>query len=325
MIAILTDPSIGGNFLNWSIYYLAGHSHYYSAINKKLTPVSGNPLTDKNAHNFLANLPDSLEEFNEILGNLLTNQSPYNTIYFHVFSNNHKFPNETSDAIKKLLPHVSKTLLVTVDSNHSLYQCSFFKRSDTGSSFDNLAVKLTTDHEKHFDFVKYWFKSSISVWGESNFNHVWDSREFLALNFRPFDVVKITDHIDLNHDHYAINAIELWDRFDETVGDVFKYLELKINIDNFNKWKTIYQAWKKNHKDRLLFAWYFDTIINYIINGYSLDLARFKLNLYQEAAIQHQLIYKHNLNLKTWQLEKFTNTQQLHELLEPNSHLLSKY
>ena len=53
-----------------------------------------------------------------------------------------------------------------------------------------------------------------------------------------------------------------------------------------------------------------------------MDLTRFDLDVIQEAFIQRELIYKHNLNLKTFQLEKFINTQQLHNLLEPNIHPL---
>ena len=51
-----------------------------------------------------------------------------------------------------------------------------------------------------------------------------------------------------------------------------------------------------------------------------MDLEKFNLDLMQEAAIQRELIYNYSLNLKTWQLEKFTNTKQLHNLLEPNLH-----
>ena len=51
-----------------------------------------------------------------------------------------------------------------------------------------------------------------------------------------------------------------------------------------------------------------------------MDLEKFNLDLMQEAAIQRELIYNYSLNLKTWQLEKFTNTKQLHGLLEPNLH-----
>jgi len=57
-----------------------------------------------------------------------------------------------------------------------------------------------------------------------------------------------------------------------------------------------------------------------------MDLSRFELNLNQEASIQHVLIYKYDLNLKTWGLEKFpNNTKKLHELLEPNIHKITQY
>jgi hypothetical protein len=119
--------------------------------------------------------------------------------------------------------------------------------------------------------------------------------------------------------------MELWNTFDLTVDRLFEYLDVKINLENFKRWIDVYNQWKKLHKDRLFFSWYFDIIIQYIIDGYNFDLRRFNLDLYQEAAIQHALIYKHGLNLKTWQLEKFTSTQQLHALLEPSTHSLTQY
>ena len=50
-----------------------------------------------------------------------------------------------------------------------------------------------------------------------------------------------------------------------------------------------------------------------------MDLTRFNLDIVRESTIQHVLIYKHGLTLKSWGLEKFpNNTQDLHLLLEPN-------
>jgi hypothetical protein len=51
-----------------------------------------------------------------------------------------------------------------------------------------------------------------------------------------------------------------------------------------------------------------------------MDLNRFNLDIVQEAAIQHILLYKHSLSIKTWQLEKFNNTKQINALLEPNTY-----
>ena len=327
MIAILADTCVGGTFLNWSIYYLAGQRQYYSAYKQKLMPVVKNPLAGKNAHGFLSNHVPSTERFEKILKILVDHKSSHlHTIYVHTFLEAIKpYHQETADAIKKLLPYVSKTILVTSSPEQALYQCKFNSRANKTPSRNNHKIWLTEDHEISEDFISYFFGDSKKVWDELDLKNSWDQREFLALNFRPFDLVGMKENLDLSKDHYHINTMELWDRFDESVGDLFQYLEMDINDKNFKKWIDIYREWKKLHKDRLFFIWYFDIIIDYVIKGYNLDLGRFNLDLYQEAAIQHALIYRHNLNLKTWQLEKFTNTRQLHELLEPNIHPLSKY
>jgi len=320
MIAIFTDPAIGGTFLEWSIYYLAGHSHYYSVHEKTQIPVISNPLTDINAHKFSSNMIANVKTAEQIIPEIIN--QPYNiqTLYFNYFS-------KAAPYIKQLLPVISKSIIVTVSPEQVLYRCRFNTRvgSDPTPSIINNDIMLTNDHDRFKDFINGFFKNSKIIWDQQNLKDTWDVREFLALNFRPFDTIKITGEIDLDIDHYHINAIELWDRFDDSVADLFRYLELDINVENFKKWAKVYQQWKKIHKDRILFTWYFDIIVDYVIKGHNLDLRRFNLDICQEAAIQHALIYRHNLNLKTWQLEKFTNTRQLHELLEPNIHSLSQY
>jgi hypothetical protein len=327
MIAILTDPGVGGTFLNWSIHYLAGHSHYYSAYKQQLIPVINNPLTEKNAHNFLPNQVSDTIYFEKILKSLIDHKSSYlNTIYFHNFTSaTASHHQDTTNAVKKLLPHIAKTILLTSSPEQALYQCKFELRSSDNPSWKNHNILLDNKHEIFDDFVEYFFKDSKQKWDELNLKDPWDIREFLALNCRPFNIVRMINNLDLTHDHYHVNTMELWNRFDASVGDLFRYLEIDIDDNNFEKWLGIYQQWKKIHYDRLLFVWYFDTILDYVINGYKLDLTRFNLDICQEAAIQHALIYRHNLNLKTWQLKKFTNTRQLHELLEPNIHPLSQY
>ena len=66
--------------------------------------------------------------------------------------------------------------------------------------------------------------------------------------------------------------------------------------------------------------WYVDEIVDDILYNRPRNLIDFDLDLLQEAIIQQKLIKTYNLNLKNWQLECFTNTQQLHSLLEPNIH-----
>ena len=318
MIAILTDPGVGGTFLNWTLHYLSGHDQYYSAASRKLVPLVTNPLTSINSHNFLPNQPTDLTSFQEILQILVDHQSPqFSTIYFHNF----RQTTDTSIAVKTLLPNVSKTILLTSLSNHELYQCNFNSRTQ-GSPGWNQNIKITDNQVRLNDLVDFFFKDSKTIWDGQGLNNIWDIREFYALNFRPFSVPRMIDHMDLSVDHYHMNVIELWDRFDQTVEDLFCYLGIEIHSKNLKKWHNIYQQWKKTHKNRLFFVWYFDIIIKYILEGHNFDLSRLQLDIVQEAAIQHVLIYQHGLNLKTWQLEKFQNTKQLHALLEPNLHTL---
>ena len=320
MIAIFTDPAIGGTFLEWSIYYLAGRSHYYSIHEKTLIPVTNTPLTNINAHNFLPNIISNQKKAAWIIPDVINQSDNIQTIYFHYFP-------ESASYIKQLLPVVSKSIILTMSPEQTLYRCHFKTRfgSEPTPSLSDCDITLTNDQDRFDDYVNFFFKQSKNTWNQQKLKSIWDIREFLALNFRPFDTVKITEKINLDVDHYHINAMELWDRFDDRVGDLFRYLDLDINKKNLENWIKIYQQWKKIHKDRIFFIWYFDIIIDYVIKGHSFDLSRFNLDICQEAAIQHVLIYRHNLNLKTWQLEKFTNTRQLHELLEPSIHPLSQY
>ena len=161
----------------------------------------------------------------------------------------------------------------------------------------------------------------MKVWNDLELTDVWDKREFIALNINNKNVLSINDIItDYDNNFYTLNCMDLFNTFDTSVYKLFDYLELSIDLARFEKWLLVYNNWKKVHYSRLQFTWYFDTIIHNIINGKSMDLEKFNLDLMQEAAIQRALIYNYSLNLKTWQLEKFTNTKQLHNLLEPNLH-----
>ena len=149
---------------------------------------------------------------------------------------------------------------------------------------------------------------------------VWDKREFIALVIRPFDSDRITNYHQFDFDHFALSAPDLWLNLGHSIHDVLNYCDLDLDCNLYDSWKPVYYQWQQLHLDRLKFCWYFDTIVDNIVSGRHMDLSRFNLDIVREAAIQHVLIYKHNLNLKTWQLEKFENTQQLHKLLEPNTH-----
>lgn len=324
MIAVLTDPGVGGTFLTWSLHYLAGHEKYYHAKTNRWVDIPSNPLTDRNSHGFNPNQPFSLDTFNSIHSLLLANPvDTFHTIYFHNFGNT---TSSYDDNIVTATENINskKYVVLTLSQEHQLYMCSYKIRSGWVTSWNDPLKKITDDQEALDDFVSYFFKESIDKWQNLSLTNIWDQREFLALNLRPKTNLSIRPNIDFFQENYALDTMELWNTFDLTVDRLFEYLDVTINEDRRALWNTIYSKWRQLHYNKMLFVWYFNTIIEYIIAGTYLDLTRFNLDIIQEATIQHELIYKHNLNLKTWQLEKFINTLQLHKLLELNIHDLSK-
>ena len=320
MIAVLTDGGIGGTFLTWSLHYLAGHDNYFLADQNSFIDLPVDPLNDTNAHKFRSNHPVTAEKFTKIFNTLITTPTDtFHTIYFHNF----KHSVESSDSwlaesIDRLTKHAKK--IIVVQNLYSLYNCSYSRRAGGGHLWHDPDAYVK-DFDKIFeDFTEYFFKESTTKWSQLGLNSVWDRREFIALNFNFDKIIQITPNIDLSIEHYCVDIMDLLNTFDISIKQLFEYLDLTVDSARWQHWVTIYTKWKKIHYDRLQFVWYFDTIINGIINGHSLDLTRFNLDIMQEAAIQHTLIYKHNLNLKTWQLEKFQNTKQLHQLLEINIH-----
>lgn len=322
MIAVVTDPGSGGTFLTWTLYYLSGQTEYYSVKQQQKSNLILDPVTASNAHGFRPNQPNTLKQCVNQVDTLSKRPlEEFNVMYFHNFSDcTRQAGGSTSIAIDQTTKHFKKIVRLSIAPQNSLYQCSYNKRvlvhnPKTGQRFSN-------HQEQHQNFIETYFEQSQQIWNQQELNEIWDQREFLALNTRPFDTVSINDVHNFEFDHFYLDSMDLWTQFDSTVSKLFKYLELNINPSRWDHWLEVYTKWKKLHYQRIQFVTYFDAIIQYILQGKSMDLESFDLDIMQESAIQHALIYHHNLNLKTWQLTKFLNTQQLHALLETNTHPL---
>ena len=325
MIAVLTDPAVGGTFLTWSLHYLSGHTEYFHANNSCYNDLPLSPLGTYNAHKFKPNQPTSAESFDKILTKLIDTQTDkFHTIYFHNFNYSlNTIDASQINAIKKLAKYVDKIIVVSTSANSKLYNCSHIPRDNCRRSWKHQDVRLTQPSEMLNEFIDVFFAESKKTWYSQGLTSPWDQREFIALNFKFDEVFCIEPNIDSSIDYYSIDTQDLYNTFDTSIYNLFAYLEITIDKSRWKKWVAIYNKWKVVHYQRLQFIWYFDKIINYTIGGRNFDLTKFNLDIVQEAAIQHNLIYKHNINLKTWQLEKFTNTKQLHQLLEPNIHKIS--
>ncbi len=318
ILGIVTDPGVGGTFLTWSLHYLAGHSEYYFHKQDSWTKLTENPLTKINSHNFTPNQPGTLVNYYNTFNKLnAVDTELFHCLYFHNFLNQQ----DTAEAVEHLQSSVDKGIILSLDPHSLRYsiasipRCGGTKDQLTHTRFITDAEEIWKDHSEHF------FGESLAIWNELKLTDVWDKREFYALNVDYKTIWSINDKIDDTDSHfYTLNPMDLFCTFDTTVYKLFDYLDHSIDPRRFEQWRTVYNNWKQIHYDKLQFTWYFDNIIYNIIHGRSQDLERFNLDLLQEASIQRVLIYDYGLNLKTWQLEKFINTQQLHNLLEPNCH-----
>jgi len=322
LIAVLTDPAVGGTFVTWSLHYLAGHDTYFSAKKQAWIDVPADPLTAINSHNFQANQPLTADEFDQTFDRLLaTPTDRFHTLYLHNFMHNTESVDpDLAVRIQKISAHNSGMVVVSNSTDMNLYRAGYESRSGSANLW-NRPDQVSTDSQEIFnDFVAHFFQDSQQKWNQLDLDNVWDQREFIALNFDFAHTPRIVPNIDTGISCYHLDTQDLFNTFDSTVRHLFEYLALSIDPQRWTTWQTVYQQWRQQHLKRLQFVWYFDTIVDAVVHGRHIDLTRFELDLVQEAAIQQTLIRKHNLNLKTWQLERFSNTQQLHDLLETNIH-----
>jgi hypothetical protein len=324
IISIITDPGAGGTFLTWTLHYLAGHDFHFNTQTSSWEKIPDNPIEGQTAHVFRANQYGKKNEIYHCIDQLNnTKTDKFHSIYFHNLRITNKdqlgFSLDTQLAVAKAQNHTNKIIVLSNQQKNYLCTVSLNGRKLT-HKFAEPHLRNNSFDEQHEDFINYFFKESLTFWNQKELINVWDRREFLALNVSPFLSVSILPYIDRTLTNYELDCVELYTIFDSTVDNLFNYLDIKINQERKKSWLLVYNEWKKIHHDKLNFLWYFDKIIESVLNGYYIDLARFNLDLLQEACIQHELIYKHNLNLKTWKLDKFNNTQQLHRLLEKNQH-----
>jgi len=316
IVGIVTDQAVGGTFLTWTLHFLSGHTEYYCTNSSQWTGIPPNPVTKHNAHSFKPNQPTTYSLFLSTLDKLLIEPTnTFHTIYFHRFRTS---DNEIELAVDKTFDIAKKRIVLSNNASTRLYNCKYGERSLHIPKFSNSDELYNDYHEYYTDFIDTFFKESKQEWGDP-FKNKWEEREFLALNLRPYNYTPIVANHNLVNEHYWLDTTDLWNSFDVTVKDLFKYLEQDIDMSRWDRWINVYNQWKRLHYDRQQFAIYFDHIVDSIINNSSLDLTRFNFDIVREAAIQHVLIYKHGLTIKSWGLEKFpANAKDLHALLETN-------
>lgn len=337
----MSSQSLGGTFLDWSLHFLSGQTRYYHALLDQWLPLAVNPVTKINAHGHKKNHPSGYQYTREIIEKL-KKKGPALCSYYaglitpdlvaEVLGINTKSmqSNEWQHIVEATKQDFQAQWLYCCANSDSMIFISlppkvglykFFNRNLDRMLFENRAARDYQEVQQQFDEI--FFRDSKKFWDDSQLTNIWDQRERLALCLRPFDMQYAQiDDVDLTQAHFNVNSTDLWHRGDMVVKEIMHYCDLEISLDRFQSWSEIYAQWQTIQKPIVDFVYSYDDIIAAIIANKSYDLP--DLSFEQEVVIQHGLIYRHNLNLKTWQLTKFpSNTQQLHALLEPNIHPIS--
>lgn len=301
----------------------------FSVHNNKYVPLIDNPVQERNSHKFR---PNQFKNSKDICGAVdilknLDNSDTHktNVMYVHSFYYHLDKHKDWHISIDKIIKSNCPLIIVRLPKQYVLYHGLAVKRAF--GSFDRQTPHDRNQIETFEINIKEFFHEASDKWKNKNLTNIYDKREFIALNFRPFDTTQYDKMFNmLPHDKTLhLVSIDVWENLDNTIHDIMKFLNIQINETRFEKWSNIYNEWKKLHTKRVMWCWYYDQIIEYIINGFDMDLTRFDLDIFQEATIQHTMLYKYDLNFKTFELDKFVNTKQLHSLLEPNHHPLQNY
>jgi hypothetical protein len=297
IVCSLSTFNVGCTFVDWSIHFLAGKDQYYSFAHEKWIPLVLNPLTEHNAHLHDRNHPIGLEKVIANIHQAKNLPDGLYSLYPFVTPGSTQRQQEFSDMVRTCIDHADVI---------------FIHKDKTANWYDYV------DHVRADDDIPYTINKEFY-----GVEKIWDTREHMALNLRflnPRDC-DIEDTADFSISHFRASASDLWCRGVELFQHIMLYLDLPIDPVRWKNWIPIYHEWAQKPLSLMHFGDNFDDTVKCIVNGWYKELPEYTLE--QEAMIQHALIYRHNLNLKTWQLEKFPrNAIELHKLLEPNIHVL---
>lgn len=336
-ICITSTHAVGCTFVDWSIHFLSGQTKHYNADLNQWVELNKNPIDKINAHNHKKNHPAGyletklvLDKFDTLPDDVIASVYPQK-LFLHVAGEKLNLPVSQStfdtlsqfikDDLNKIFDLCTQTqtqmIFVLPDTRASLYNQNIrvVERFITSSAVPSSEQELIEDCQE------LYFKDSIQRWKDLNLTEPWDIRERMALDMRPGEFSDNYKY-NLHHPHLCINCLDLWTRTEAVLKRIMHYLDLDIVPERLQQWLPICAKWQEMQLSMLDFVFNQPHIVDAIVNNWYHEI---DLTFQQEAVIQHYLIYQHGLNLKTWQLSKFpSNTQDLHQLLEPNIHPVPK-
>lgn len=324
----------GGHFIHWSLGWLTGQKHYWSAENKLDTFINPSNIVSNN--NFHQHNCECICGFANVKSHseLLLQQTtqPVHFVYISINSFfqalqllfNVKPADATPMQCQQAFQYIdddTKQMLRWIQEHHKLIIFNYHQDNLLNLVYNNRYPTTGEDqNQKTIDEVVDYYETTFFNQTSTNFdNTIWDRREKLALILQEIKYCDYIQYIDRFKPHLYYTTDDVWNDFTSLIKEILTYTGESLVKDRFDSWKLLYYQWREKHLPS--FSKNFNKIIEAIICGYYMDLTRYEMNFYNEVLIQQALIRKHNLNLKTWQLDKFpNNTQDIHKLLETNIH-----
>jgi hypothetical protein len=325
IVAIHSITPIGGTFLDWSIHYVSGQKNHFNYINNKWTLLVDNPLDASSAHGHAKNHPSGIQDVKLCLD---TFQEDKLYSFYPYFQEYNFWSNYLGFALDNLNDNNWKTI-----EQHQQQELDTIAQVCQRAATKNIEIQLNKRWAPYLLMNRVepaWLQKITRYKGLSDYTinrsyqqdyNQWDLREKLALDIRPFKTPGIKIALDKTLPYYSVSCEDLWFAGTHLIPNLLRWLELPFDKERYHYWATIYQQWQEIQFRSLKFIWQLNDIVDAVINNHYFQLQ--DLSLMQEAIILHCLIYQHNLNLKAYNLTKFpSNTQLLHQLLEPNHHQL---
>ena len=335
IVCVTGTHNVGISFLDWSLHWLAGHDKIYHWQHKWQTLVS-NPLTAVNAHAHTRNHVSGIDHTRMALESLADTPADFHTIYpvgpaVDTVARNLGYTREimhNNSEWKRLIDLADQEyaqvwrwcdymgcdcVFVSTDITNQVYHAFTLDRAQHSVMFEDQPVTDTFLHMNQMFFGQA-LGDAVSTW---------DRRELLALNLQWSTTRLGHEHLDFGIPHHWINCKEFWYHGQQVLTRLCDELGIAIDNSRWDQWRMVYQKWQHINYQLLRFQYELDHIVECIVNNWYYPLP--ELSFTQEVIILHVLMHKHQLNIKNWQLERFpNNTQELHKLLEPNHHTLSR-
>jgi hypothetical protein len=327
IVSIIGASGIGCTFADWSVQFLSGQTEYFQAETATWKALPDNPLGEFNAHHHPKNHPLGLDACTKTLD--LFEQTPGKV--FSVYaggSSRERIAEELglSDLYKDHAK-IEKYLQHELAEIWKLYNdrgvCNVYIRADHEFSLRTLTTRSIPDPTAKIDaYLNKTTNFYNGFFPHKDFSELpaWDQRELLALDMRPHKIFSLLNNIDLSLPHCFIDGQEWVTQGELAMHKIMDFSKLPIRVDRLEAWRPVYQQWQRIQAKPMAFAFQFEHIVESIVNGWYCPI---DLTFHQEAAVQHSLMFDHGLNLRNWGLTKFpNNTQELHRLLEANTHLI---